>query len=451
MCTRPLELTYYSQYLRRNVTTVVACGKCPECLEKYQNDWALRLSYESKRWKYVYFLTLTYKQDALDWVNIGQGDIEYIRSRLAKMPASSDLVRARSRKVYGEYLRPDFNENDVVVPVINRVHFTNWFKRCRIRAQREYGKERGEMKYFGCSEYGPLTLRPHFHLILFTSLTPWEVNDCFVADWQGKFGKVDWKKKPIEISADNPASNVMSYVAKYCSKPDFIENPYVVAGCIPKTFRMISKGLGSNMCEHHFHGFNFMKFQEYLINYKYYGTSCRDYEFDFLPQRFAKYSNGKFGWQGHLYGFNSDFLDYVIDRLYHVYQRNAKTGKIYKIPIPRYIRDKGFSCFKTSERVKVRTFTGKISDVGFPSVTSVVCNVNTPITESYIQLAIKERLLLRSIELYNRQFRELQAHYGARQDDANHLELLRSYEKALREREAKANGRLVAFYSKSKF
>lgn len=69
-------------------------------------------------------------------------------------------------------------------------------------------------KYFICSEYGPRTLRPHYHGILF-GVTESEFADIFLPLW--KFGHV-------EYSAFDATKGGMMYVGKYCSKGSY-DNP----------------------------------------------------------------------------------------------------------------------------------------------------------------------------------------------------------------------------------
>lgn len=69
-------------------------------------------------------------------------------------------------------------------------------------------------KYFICSEYGPRTLRPHYHGILF-GVTADEFRDIFLPLW--RFGHVDY-------SQFDSTKGGMMYVGKYCSKGSY-DNP----------------------------------------------------------------------------------------------------------------------------------------------------------------------------------------------------------------------------------
>lgn len=68
-------------------------------------------------------------------------------------------------------------------------------------------------KYFICSEYGPVTLRSHYHGIMF-GVTLEEFNKHFKPLWENRFGHVDSR-------AYDSTKGGMLYVAKYCSKGSF--------------------------------------------------------------------------------------------------------------------------------------------------------------------------------------------------------------------------------------
>lgn len=260
------------------------CGKCLECVKKYQNHWSMRLTEEYKDWNYGYFLTLTYSNDKLSYVplkldtteyretdklkvygnykgrtyriydeELGQylecldldataeDRFQYVYNAISKMPLNSHLSRLRRNKdkEFVNYLIPDNIQDGIKVPVVSRSDVQLWLKRVRIAYKRATGNDM-VFKYFLCSEYGPNTLRPHYHMMIFANdLSYFDIQKYFVEKWEDTYGRVDWTKKPI----DSPR-HVADYVAKYCLKPAEFENPYVVAGLIPRTFRLQSQGIG---------------------------------------------------------------------------------------------------------------------------------------------------------------------------------------------------------------
>lgn len=188
---------------------MLPCGKCEECLRKYQNDWMLRLNEEFVHHKYkALFVTLTYRPSAVPTVIRG----EYV---------DTDT---------GEY----FPEKHYLS--VCKSHVQSWFKRFRTNYMRSTG-ETG-LKYYITSEYGPRTLRPHYHCLIFGV----SKKDFISAsqDWFDKYGFTQVK----QVQASPEAGVLVArYVAKYCAKGSF-ENPLVREGMVNPTFHLCSKGLG---------------------------------------------------------------------------------------------------------------------------------------------------------------------------------------------------------------
>lgn len=119
-CTRPLKAYrgreggvvfsasegYYDQHLE------LACGQCIGCKLRRSRDWAARMMYEAREHEANCFITLTYDD--------------------ASLPED-----------YGLDVR----------------HWQKFAKRLRKRC--------GPFRFFHCGEYGPRTLRPHYHACIF--------------------------------------------------------------------------------------------------------------------------------------------------------------------------------------------------------------------------------------------------------------------------------------------
>ena len=246
------------------------CGKCVECIRKYQNDWTFRLEQEYRDWKYAYFITMTYSNDRIPYVtletpletrvvhdNDGFTDyevdverpelIENVREHFRRMPVNKHLRRLReSLSDYSAYVCPDNIDFGIPIPCVSKSDVQNWLKRVREQYAYDHDGERLKFKYFICSEYGPSTYRPHYHAVIFVNFNVDEFSKYFISDWVSNYGNVKWKHHPIKYFKKNGVGDAMAYVAKYCSKPSFAENPYVVNHFIPKCFRLISKKLGAN-------------------------------------------------------------------------------------------------------------------------------------------------------------------------------------------------------------
>lgn len=206
MCTSPITIRYANIHTlaTRFRSIQVPCGKCCECKKRYQNDWSLRMNEELRAFGYkATFVTFTYNNDSV--------------------PKVVD------------------KETGAIYLSVNKKHIQNAIKRFRTNYKREFG-ENAKFTYFLTSEYGPRTLRPHYHAIFFG------VHKDFLQplldDWRERYGFV----KVDNVLVDGNQASVVKYVAKYCSKGCF-ENPYVERGFVMPTFHLMSKGLGKAYVE----------------------------------------------------------------------------------------------------------------------------------------------------------------------------------------------------------
>lgn len=241
MCTRPIPIRYVNRF---GIDSVVdaPCGKCFDCLRKYQNDWKVRAIEESKGWQHGYFFTLTYREDALPYFVPGSdGSLTFYRgSDVRDLEFSSKFST-----VY-----PDDIKN----------HFKRWRSACFRKRAKELGITRKELEttdtyrlcrprfsYFLCSEYGPNgTRRPHYHGLLFTDL-PRSYVALFFLDWKTRFGFYKMSKLVQRKDAVNKSSAAANYVAKYCSKGclDSRLSDIHEGLCLP-CFRYVSHGFGAS-------------------------------------------------------------------------------------------------------------------------------------------------------------------------------------------------------------
>lgn len=90
------------------------CGKCGNCVRKRSLEWLFRLKCESRNWDTTSFITLTYNEDKLPPNGVDKEEISKFLKRLRRL--------------------------------------------CNF-------------KYYLVSEYGPTTLRPHYHVLFFHNLS----------------------------------------------------------------------------------------------------------------------------------------------------------------------------------------------------------------------------------------------------------------------------------------
>lgn len=108
---------------------LLPCGKCPSCIANKSLEWTARLCKEAEAWKYQYFLTLTYDDDHLRYIN-----------------------------KFGEVLIRD----------VNNPRFKFILKRdVQLFLKRFREKSGFELKYYICCEAGEDTGRTHWHAIFY--------------------------------------------------------------------------------------------------------------------------------------------------------------------------------------------------------------------------------------------------------------------------------------------
>lgn len=351
----------------------VPCGKCLDCLRKYQNEWSNRMyeEYKAKGFKGVFF-TLTYDEQHVPKNYLVDNDIfrskpDYgMESRVAvgvrkkakespaqvlrdngifreveidfntkRSPSSHQKFLGHLQKLFADYFamthRPNLEthpedlpfftedlldalcvdelscdcssfitieETGELIPLRKKTYqspnigvfeyrfrpiisFNSvrkedvqlWIRRNRTRSKRKDSSF--DFSYFITSEYGPRTLRPHYHGVFF-GVTKDDVKDWF-KDWQEHYGDI------VRYDDLDPTKGGLSYVSKYCSKGSY-EHPLcckdffyfrhparnlkdvrcseyhssryekciqwfgIDAPIVDPTFHLVSKGLGVDWC-----------------------------------------------------------------------------------------------------------------------------------------------------------------------------------------------------------
>lgn len=148
----------------------VPCGRCPECLKKRQNDWAIRIEKETdsitSNGGSCYFITVTYSDEHLPF-NADTGCIT-----LDKTDAQKFIESLKRRLIY--------------------------YKDCKIR-------------YYLCGEYGDNFGRPHLHAIVWfpgLDITSEDLRPHIESCWT----------KGLVLGIHPFSTQLAQYVAKYSTK-----------------------------------------------------------------------------------------------------------------------------------------------------------------------------------------------------------------------------------------
>lgn len=190
----------------------VPCGRCPVCRTSDASSWRARLQEEMDVSCSAIFITLTYDDSHLP---------------LEKISLSDGLSR---------YV-PTFSKRDIQL----------FLKRLRETVRKSYlpmydtGKA---IRYFIVSEYGPTTLRPHYHGVIFNLCTPFQ-SRSYAHKKVTELIRESWNNGNVRVDIVN--DNRIAYVTKYMSC--VCGNPAVQH--LPKPFRLMSRmpGIGASYLE----------------------------------------------------------------------------------------------------------------------------------------------------------------------------------------------------------
>lgn len=194
----------------------VPCGRCPECRKKMQSEFATRVMEEARNGIPMYFITLTYRDEALKYETVQEENFN---------PYTGEIT-------YDEQSIKSVYNKDI----------SDWKK--RVKRHYEYlGKKQPVFNYAICGEYGPKTARPHYHGIIFCD-DPEFVN-ALNEDWKAHNGYTCFKR--INTVPHHGKSEVVAtarYVAKYVVKLKELEYEPVRKKLIKAPRKLTSRGFG---------------------------------------------------------------------------------------------------------------------------------------------------------------------------------------------------------------
>lgn len=227
----------------------VPCRKCDSCLNARSFEWSQRVERECTFHRYSMFCTLTYDNAHLPYfsecVDEDTGEIVLRSNRLC----DSEL-RIPDELSY-KFIHVTNLDKDCI-PYVCRSDVKLFMKRFRSRIHYYFKKhninEDERIRYFLCSEYGPVTLRPHYHAIV------WFDSESICQHFEELFVE-SWPYGMCNFSLVN--SSAPDYVAKYVNGSSRLP---AVLQCKPcRTFHLQSKkpciGYGSSDTEALFDNF----------------------------------------------------------------------------------------------------------------------------------------------------------------------------------------------------
>lgn len=202
-CLKPIYVKWIDKESGVVKGSEVPCGKCPNCMVNYQQQWIYRLYYEQKCSALCLFVTLTYDDEHLRYYNgvptVFKRDVQLFNKRLREELHCIQL---------------DNPNGDSVIDEQNKSFRSGFYR------------------YYIASEYGSNTFRPHYHAIMFFSWCVMEnrhqIETAISKCWEHGF-----------VSFGDVTTNSIAYVTKYVLK----EQPQT-NGLPPFTLTSRRPGLG---------------------------------------------------------------------------------------------------------------------------------------------------------------------------------------------------------------
>ena len=234
-----------------------SCDKCTACLNQKATILTNRVRSEIEQHKYSVFFTLTYDNEHLPKYEVFEDSNNVIQyrpiERLVDDSSSDMLSTSCPLNEYKSYEKIYTFDESSYLPTIenyeNLYHFgvvckkdiQNFLKRLRWRISKipNITKDESKIRYYISSEYGPTTLRPHYHGIIFFDSKKIldKIKSLIVMSW-GKYERQQgernrFKFRPfacpsitfdyIKLCDPNTAYYVASYVAGNANLPKVLQ------------------------------------------------------------------------------------------------------------------------------------------------------------------------------------------------------------------------------------
>lgn len=249
-CLRPLSIVNNSTH----DTLSVPCGHCVACKVRASNTETSKLDYVIKHSAFNYFFTLTYNDECLpvatwrpftnDFETERVKDFVYLNSYYQRTKKNSSKEKVPVYDV--QTIRPDGLEVGALAPLdfsllrrgivdykgvprlntlgqnytfgyVCRVDVVNFVKRVRKALFNIFNTYENLFIYI-IAEYGPSTLRPHYHGVISTdAVLPYgQALECIRGAW--KLGNID-----VQNIQTNASSYVASYVSGSANLPRYLQ------------------------------------------------------------------------------------------------------------------------------------------------------------------------------------------------------------------------------------
>lgn len=389
-CINPQRI--YNKYIDK--TVISPCGNCEHCRIKRSMELSSRIDREYKANPNCYMLTLTYDNESLPMY-------EFYRSVVKRVGGTSDMysVFRSNRENYDlpveeqKYLQLNIREDDYYrLPVGSKVHgfahlcyedVLKFIQRVRDQFRYHFGQvkkypdifpavqklfldnnldyESVRFRYFLCGEYGPTTLRPHYHLLLwfpqsFTRRQFDYVSQALSASWS--YGRIHFRAC-YSSSVDNYLSG---YVTSQAGLPPLLSDKSVRPFCtFSKSPTIGAYSLGQDTILEAL-STGTVKLSDVYARKDPNGEKDDIVSSSLFVRHFPKCSG---------FGFEDDYYKLRIYSYVYNYFRGLQTAKAHRIATELGLRGRDYDCcvdiissvpYHTVESVKDL----RLSDIDFP-------------------------------------------------------------------------------------
>lgn len=209
-CANPKVFRIVDDRLSRNYTVFIPCGKCYACQCSSRAEWALRMKYEfrDKRNVSAYFLTLDYDDEHLPTVGFNTDKVLYYNSHvpISKRNYFFSVLDKKHCSLFLESLKYWFRQH-FMTPLYYVNKNGGEFSETPKRGFTPFYSANSLPRYYMTGEYGDLTNRAHYHLIVFFPA------DVHAADLE-LYAKYLWPYGTMKVESHiSPAAQ--NYVAKH--------------------------------------------------------------------------------------------------------------------------------------------------------------------------------------------------------------------------------------------
>lgn len=210
-----------------NEEMFVSCGRCPACVNMAANKQAMRVKDEILSHRYAYFFTLTYNNEFLPRFECITDKNGYPQFRpIGRCEFEFDSCPLNYVKPQDGWLR--FGDDTELPPIQGedgslqygvccKRDIQNFMKRLRklIDNDLNINEDGKKIRYYIASEYGPTTLRPHYHGIIFfdNAYLSTKIASYIVQAWSIRV-RVGGGRNRFEVRPFADISRTLAYIKK---------------------------------------------------------------------------------------------------------------------------------------------------------------------------------------------------------------------------------------------